>query len=451
MNKEVVYDTMEMCIKDSIFTPFKVVDMILDTLPRTIWNNPYGTWFEPDCGVGNFIVPIFFRLMKSLIDLFPDEQQRKQHIVNNMLFMTESSVKFANICKKIFGCNCNIIIGDINKIDLNKKWGIKSFDVIIGNPPYHQHSDGRGSSKPLYNIYIENFINKCQILLFLCPSRWFGAGKGLAAFRKNMLLRKDIKKIIHYENSTQLFPGSSKIMGGVCILYKDSHYYGYCNFNSSLCDLNKYDIIVEPKYQSIVDKVLMKMESSLMNICIGQNYTGIRSNDTRLLKYGDHKCFISEISKNKQINLYVSKQDIIVRDYSKWKVFTVEANGYWKCFGKTFIGCPSQVCTQSYIVFEVDSLDEAVSLASLLDCKLVNFLLGIRKFSQHINPDTCKWIPLLPLDKIYNDDILYDIYELDYFERNLINDLYSKIILKKISKDIRFLNRMIDHIRSLLA
>lgn len=431
-----------MSIQDTIFTPNKVVEMMLDFLPKNVWKNPYGTWFEPDCGVGNFIVPVFFRLMDTLIDVFPDDQERKHHIVTKMLFISESNTKFVKICKKILGSNCNII----KTFDSDL-----SFDIILGNPPYQEKSNGRGSTKPLYNIYIEKLIDKCQILLFICPSRWFGAGKGLASFRKNMLSRKDIKRIQHYDNSTALFPRSSKIMGGVSILYKDSTYYGYCNFNSSLCDLNKYDIVVEPKFQSIVDKVLIKMDKTLMDICVGQNYTGIRSNDLRLKSSGDYKCFISDVCSHNKSNLYVSKDDVIDRDYTKWKVFTVEANGYWKCFGKTFIGCPSQICNQSYIVFTVDTLTEASSLASLLDTKLMNFMMGVRKFSQHISPDTCKWIPLLPLDRIYNDELLYDLFHLDFFERNLIDDMYSSLILKKISKDIKFLKRVLAQYQRFLT
>lgn len=437
MKRDEVYYIMEMSIGDSIFTPFRVVEAMLDFLPKQVWRDPYRTWFEPDCGVGNFIVPVFFRLMDGLVDVIPNEKERKQHIVTKMLFMSEVNHKFIQVCKKIFGSMCNIYSGEALKLDL------QSFDIILGNPPYQEQSSGRGSTKPLYNIYIERLIDKCNTLLFICPSRWFGAGKGLATFRKNMLLRKDIKRIQHYENSTTLFPGSSKIMGGISILYKDSNYYGYCNFNASLCNLNKYDIIVEPRYQSIVDKILIKMDKSLLEVCIGQNYTGIRSNDNRLQKYGDHKCFISDFMKNTKTHMYVSKDHVIDRNYDKWKVFTVEANGYWKCFGKTFIGCPSQVCNQSYIVFEVDTLDEAASLASLLDCKLINFMMGIRKFSQHISPDTCKWIPLLPFDQVYHDELLYDLFNLDYFERKLIDDMYSGIILKKITKDMHFLKRII--------
>lgn len=450
MKRDEIYYIMEMSIEDSIFTPIKLVESMLDFLPKQLWSDPYRTWFEPDCCVGNFIVPVFFRLMDGLIEAFPVEKERKQHIVTKMLYMNETNQKFVNICKKIFGSNCNIYTGHALKLDVMNKWNIQCFDVVLGNPPYQEQSNGKGSTKPLYNIYIDNFIDKCNILLFICPSRWFGAGKGLAAFRKKMLLRKDIKRIKHYDNSTFLFPGSSKIMGGVSILYKDSNYCGYCNFNSSLCDLNKYDIIVEPKYQSIVDKILIKMDKTLMDVCIGQNYTGIRSNDNRLKRSGDYKCFISDFVKNSKTHMYVSKDDVINRDYDKWKVFTVEANGYWKCFGKTFIGCPSQICNQSYIVFEVDTLDEAGSLASLLDCKLINFMMGVRKFSQHISPDTCKWIPLLPLDKTYHDEMLYDLFHLDYYERIIIDELYSSLILKKIAKDITFLKRLINeytHVR----
>lgn len=425
-----------------VFTPLNVVENVLDMLPGQTWKNKDLRWFEPAVGIGNFIVPVYFRLMEGLSDAIPDVQERSTHIIRNMLYMSEINPKNVNICKKIFGTEANIYTGDTLSLDTQDVWGVEYFDIVFGNPPYHESMKGNGSTSPLYNRFIERLIDRCMVMLMIIPSRWFGAGKGLSSFRKMMLSRKDIKIINHCGNSTAIFPKHNKIMGGVCIIYKDASYNGYCRFNCFMCDLNKYDILVEPVYQTIIDKVLIKMEESLSSICTGQNYTGIRSNDPRLLdKYDDTVCYVSD---NIGVFKYVSSKHLHNRDFNRWKVFTVEANGYWNYFGKTFIGTPYDVCNQSYIVFEVGSLEEATSLVSYMNTIMVNFMMGIRKFSQHISPDTCKWIPLLPLDRVFTDSYLYAYFNLDVFEIEFLEVMYRNKILKKMIKDLQFLGRLID-------
>ena len=61
----------------------------------------------------------------------------------------------------------------------------------MGNPPYNQEFN-KGGALPLYHKFIEYYIDKCNLLTFIIPSRWFAGGKGLDNFRIMMLNRKDI-------------------------------------------------------------------------------------------------------------------------------------------------------------------------------------------------------------------------------------------------------------------
>lgn len=80
----------------------------------------------------------------------------------------------------------------------------------------------------------------------------------------------------------------------------------------------------------------------------------------------------------------------------------------------------------TYISFKVNNENEAKSLLSYLRCKLPNVILGLRKISQHINKDinkdTCKWIPLVPLDREWTDDMVYEYFNLTPDEIKLIED-----------------------------
>jgi hypothetical protein len=81
--------------------------------------------------------------------------------------------------------------------------------------------------------------------------------------------------------------------------------------------------------------------------------------------------------------------------------------------------------------------DEAKSLLSYMKCKLPNFMLSLRKSSQDISESTCKWIPLVPLYKKWNDEEVYEYFKLTKDEIKLIKETkisgYNDIV--QINKD----------------
>lgn len=80
------------------------------------------------------------------------------------------------------------------------------------------------------------------------------------------------------------------------------------------------------------------------------------------------------------------------------------AFGAFSGFGAKFVGKPNEVHTDSYISFRVNNEEEAKSLLSYLETKFANHKLSIRKISQDISENTCKWIPFVPLDRTRTDD-----------------------------------------------
>ena len=61
-----------------------------------------------------------------------------------------------------------------------------------------------------------------------------------------------------------------------------------------------------------------------------------------------------------------------------------------------------------------------------MKCKLPNFMLSLRKSSQDISENTCKWIPLVPLDKEWTDDEVYKYFKLSEDEIKLVKE--TKVI-----------------------
>ena len=100
------------------------------------------------------------------------------------------------------------------KLDIKKEFGFDKFDIVIGNPPYNKELKISGATA-YYNEFVEYYIDKCELLCFVIPSRWFSGGKGLDSFRKNMLERTDIVYIKHFDDASKIFGNSVSIEGGV--------------------------------------------------------------------------------------------------------------------------------------------------------------------------------------------------------------------------------------------
>ena len=88
--------------KGEVFTPMWLVNEMLDKLPTEVWSNWDYKWLDPAVGIGNFPIAIYIRLMEGLKTKEPDDEKRRKHIVEEMLFMIDISDKNIFILKKIF-------------------------------------------------------------------------------------------------------------------------------------------------------------------------------------------------------------------------------------------------------------------------------------------------------------------------------------------------------------
>ena len=397
-----------------VFTPLEWVEKMLDTLPSSVWSTPTWKFYDPAVGIGNFPVCIYYRLMDGLKPVFPDEKERKTHIIKNMLYMGEFNTKNIFICRVVFGEDSNLHEGDSLSFDQNTEWNLEPNNVIVvGNPPYNKKLTRAGGS-PFYNEFIEKYIDDCKHLLFIVPSRWFSGGKGLDKFRKMMLSRTDIVSMTHINDARSVFGTGVGFEGGINYFLTDSEYSGTCNFNGKQTSFNAFDVLVDSKYSSIIDKV--SSMKPITEIYQGRCFE-VETNDKRISD--DTTLLTCYMSKQKGFVKYIDKS-CIRRDYNYWKVITARANGKYKRFGNTFIGDDNSVHSASYISFRVSSKTEAESLVSYMKTKLVNFLLGLRKCSQDINEKTCKWIPLPPLDRTWTDDAVYTFIGLTEDEITII-------------------------------
>jgi hypothetical protein len=200
-----------------VFTPMCLVFEMLDNLDkhyitehgRSIFTEPSFKWFDPASGMGNFPVAVYLKLMERIP--IPNDEDRKKHIIENMLYMSELNKKNVFISHQIFNMNnqykLNLYEGDTLELDIVSVWGVDSFDVILGNPPYNKGGIRSHTGKQLgdknetiWTKFIEKsfeWLKPDGVLAFINPLSWLKKSHSL----HNEMLEKHIVWMKLWDNS----------------------------------------------------------------------------------------------------------------------------------------------------------------------------------------------------------------------------------------------------------
>jgi site-specific DNA-methyltransferase (adenine-specific) len=436
LSKNLVPKDFEKNVFGEVFTPIHFVEKMLDALPASVWKDKSLTWFDPACGIGNFPIVVYYRLMKTLDKTIISDKARSKHIIEKMLFMNELNKKNVVLYKKLFAMIDPEAKPNISNKDFLEVSG--KYDIIVGNPPYNEARVKETSDQPLYSKFIVKAIEMTDKLLFVVPSRWFSGGKGLDEFRKSMLMRKDIVSINHIPNSRTIWP-EVEIKGGVNYFYLDKSHDGLTEFtsdsgNKQMVQLDKYDILVpDTKAYPLINKVVKY--PCLSDLYLSTGHFGITTNFEHYRSepmVNSVKCYVS--AKKGEVK-FVSKK-YVKNAYDFWKVFTPQGSGKGgDGFGNIIIGSPREIASQTYFGFKVDSEAEAKSLKSYLETDFANYMLSLRKIDQHISEATLKWVPLPPLDREWTDAKVakyYGLHAKTYLGKTKrIRNIHSKKTMKK--------------------
>ena len=377
---------------------------------------------------------------------FDDEAGNLKYIKKDHNWNTNGKCKFCNVKKEIYNRNSELekyAYSFIHVDDPSKLFNMK-FDVIIGNPPYQLKDGGnKSSATPIYNLFVDQAkkLNP-KYLIMIIPSRWFAGGRGLDEFRKNMLTDKHLSQIHDYKDASHCFPGR-RVAGGVCYFLWEK------NYNQNLVKVFEHEkdkVVYEKSRKTnedftdifirdsivhgIVEKIQKMKEESLAKIVFTQKPFGLRTNFIDFDNDGDIKVYTKQIKEGFSFvskNKVTKNADLI----DKWKVVTSrstsvpeEDNGQVLRLSQTFIAEPGSIVTESYIMIGCfDDEKDANNLLSYLKTKFFRVLCQMNIVSPDVSPRVFNLVPMQKFDISWNDQKLYEKYDLNQEEINHIEKL----------------------------
>jgi hypothetical protein len=132
-------------------------------------------------------------------------------------------------------------------------------------------------------------------------------------------------------------------------------------------------------------------------------------NDPVLVYGNQHKSYVEDVLRSPITSDWVDQ----------WKVLLVKAHGTSgrddvTILGEPVVAGPGTACTETYLVIGVCAHeDEARNLAAYMRTRFVRFLVSLRKITQNITRDSYKFVPVLPMDRLWTDEDLYKRYGID--------------------------------------
>jgi hypothetical protein len=438
-----ITELIDMCLKPrevekkkfgEVFTPSTLINEMLDNLviyvPDIFSQSDY-KWLDPANGTGNFPILIYGRLMNGLKEKIPNEEERRRHILEDMIYTCELNQINNEIYKIRFGdgrYKLNVYEGDF--LEFSPK---ETFDVIIGNPPYQQ-VDGSGDNK-LYLYFTKkatNLLNDAKHLMFITPKNIMNY---IFHQKKN---RNIIDKsfFIQYLNIDTPKKYFKNVGSNFCYFILENTILEEYNVDIEYIDLNKvsktnYYYIkgkevpfntFNPLFESILHKMTTGDTFGFKTMKTEKNKE-LRIRKTQVSKRIVMKKriekfiypVIDKLNKNYPSGLlyYYDKK---MKDMNSKKIIVSKVGHLYPTFD-------CETCISDNLLYMI--IDSKLSHESFLS--IVNSQLFTRMCKLYVNSGMDEWkfllkLSKLPLNKIYTDEELYLFYGMTKEEQDFIKE-----------------------------
>ena len=332
------------------------------------------------------------------------------------------------------------------------------FDVVIGNPPYQESTEGNNRSVPIYNFFIDSAFCISNTTCLITPARFlFNAGQTPQHWNTKMLNDKHLKVASYYDDSSNVFSGTD-IKGGVAIIYR----------NVNVISGPIVFFVREPILMNMIKKVKSQNKDSLSKIHFNRSSYRLTENlyhdfpellertkfnerfsigsnifnkfpeifSEKYLCKENEKIGVLGRKNNERLYQWIDSDFMQSHDnLKKYKVFIAKSNGtgeYGEKLSEAEIGHPYTASTQTFISFgSFSDENEAISLKKYIETKFLRSLLGISK----VTPDNARksvweYVPLEDFSKKSDIDWSKSVSEID-------QQLYKKYNLSE--EEINFI------------
>src|SRR5699024_5211152 len=319
--EEDIFDYIPPQKTNQIFTPRRVVKMMVDTRERenpNIFKDKTKKFADLYVKSGLYIMEIVKRLNEGLKGQMPNQQERVKWILENQVYACAPSNIIYNIVKNfILGKLENISAPKIIELDtlalsktgilsekIYKEFGDENmkFDVIIGNPPF-QDETADTSDNPIYHLFMQESYKVSEKVMLITPGRFlFNAGKTPKSWNEKMLNDPHLKVVYYEQESSKVFPNTD-ITGGIAITYRDKS-----KEFEEIGTFTKY-----PELNSILDKVTgSESFTSIIDSVYPQNKFNL---DVLYQDYPSYKSIIGSAGREKRLTTSIIQQiDVFTKE-----------------------------------------------------------------------------------------------------------------------------------------